>query len=42
MVLNVVKNAVLLDLDDTKTDKVSVFDPSQQCKERGKYQVHDD
>ena len=30
MVLNAVKNSVMLDLDDTNTGKVCVFDPSQQ------------
>ena len=29
VVLNAVKNAVMLDLDNTKTGKVCVFDPSQ-------------
>ena len=34
MVLNAVKNAVMLDFDDTKTGKVCVFDPSQTSVKR--------
>ena len=34
MVLNAVKNAVLLDLHDTKSDKMSVFDTSMQSVKR--------
>ena len=34
MVLNAVKNAVMLDLDNTKTGRVCVFDPSQTSVKR--------
>ena len=34
LVLNVVRNSVLLDVDDTKSDKIGVFDASQQSIKR--------
>ena len=43
MVLSAVKNAVLLDVDNTKSCEPSVYDPSQSSvKKRGKHQEHDD
>ena len=45
MVLNAVKNAVMLDFDDTKAGKVCVFDPLQTSVKRENIKcmcMHDD
>ena len=41
LVLNAVKKSVLLDLDGTKNDKISVFDVTQQSVKREENKLHD-